>query len=338
MKYLTARMRVSIGLVFLLASLLIIVISIGIGPNEFRATQNARVRHAETVALACSIHLNSDQKQECDTLLQIFADREESVVSVAIRENDGELAIQHGPHEAVWTSHSSDRANTNIVIPIRVGTLMWGQMEVVYNPIHGAGFLDWFRRPWTRYVLLTSLLGFFVVYFYLDFVNGEMNPADTSTAGRMKRLRQRQTASANGQSTAPPASPAKLADSFGPQPFDSTTSSRTDDSTELVSDLPMDDDDFRIVVELFVYRLDKKFAELTMAIEANDFGRIAELAHWLKGSAGTAGFHPFTRPSTELEESAVSRDLAGVLISWERLATLKDRIQVEISAGTLAYI
>ena len=35
--------------------------------------------------------------------------------------------------------------------------------------------------------------------------------------------------------------------------------------------------------------------------EAEAFGEIAELAHWLKGAAGTVGFDAFTGPAAHLE-------------------------------------
>lgn len=40
------------------------------------------------------------------------------------------------------------------------------------------------------------------------------------------------------------------------------------------------------------------------AFSDHDFDQLAELAHWLKGSGGTAGFHEFTDPAKELEQLA----------------------------------
>ena len=38
------------------------------------------------------------------------------------------------------------------------------------------------------------------------------------------------------------------------------------------------------------------------ACEQDDLTQLAKLAHWLKGSGGTAGFDDFTAPAAELEQ------------------------------------
>jgi PAS domain S-box-containing protein len=60
----------------------------------------------------------------------------------------------------------------------------------------------------------------------------------------------------------------------------------------------------RPMVEKFVLRLDEKIALMDDSLIREDFGELADLAHWMKGSAGTIGFHDFTDPAIELETSA----------------------------------
>jgi two-component system, sensor histidine kinase and response regulator len=69
----------------------------------------------------------------------------------------------------------------------------------------------------------------------------------------------------------------------------------------LYSSLPTEDDDFREVVEEFVAGLQERLAIARLACGDRDLSAIAEFAHWLKGSGGTAGFDAFTRPAGELE-------------------------------------
>ncbi|MFT5445159.1 MAG: PAS domain S-box-containing protein [Gammaproteobacteria bacterium] len=58
------------------------------------------------------------------------------------------------------------------------------------------------------------------------------------------------------------------------------------------------------IVSDFVGRLDSRLDELHLAADAGDLKTVAELAHWLKGSAGSMGFDAFTGPSGELEDLA----------------------------------
>ncbi|MCA9131575.1 MAG: response regulator [Planctomycetales bacterium] len=88
----------------------------------------------------------------------------------------------------------------------------------------------------------------------------------------------------------------------------------------LLSTLPTDDPRFRQIVEKFVLRLPDKLSEMCDAWEARDFAAVADLAHWLKGAAGTVGFDAFTVPSRHLEqlskeenESEIEEVLADII-------------------------
>jgi len=73
---------------------------------------------------------------------------------------------------------------------------------------------------------------------------------------------------------------------------------------EIVSTLPMDDREFREIVSEFLARLDVRLGELRDAASAGDWKRVADIAHWLKGSGGTAGFDALTRSAGVLEQHA----------------------------------
>ena len=78
-------------------------------------------------------------------------------------------------------------------------------------------------------------------------------------------------------------------------------------STEMVplaSTLPADDAEFREIVLEFIEHLQDQLTALHQAFARRDFPQIARLAHWLKGSGGTAGFPAFTQPAKQLEALA----------------------------------
>jgi CheY-like chemotaxis protein/nitrogen-specific signal transduction histidine kinase/HPt (histidine-containing phosphotransfer) domain-containing protein len=70
------------------------------------------------------------------------------------------------------------------------------------------------------------------------------------------------------------------------------------------STLPMDDKDFRAIVDDFVGRLDDRFAFIERAIAEGDFQTVQSEAHWLRGAGGTVGFAAFTDPAQALEQAA----------------------------------
>jgi signal transduction histidine kinase/CheY-like chemotaxis protein len=72
----------------------------------------------------------------------------------------------------------------------------------------------------------------------------------------------------------------------------------------LVSTELLDDPDLREIIDEFVVRFDEQLTALRSAWRRDDLSRIAEIAHWIKGSAGTVGFGAFTEPAAALETAA----------------------------------
>jgi len=81
-----------------------------------------------------------------------------------------------------------------------------------------------------------------------------------------------------------------------------------DEDAPIHSSLPTDDIDFCEIIAEFELRLREKLKAMQSAIDREDLPTLAELAHWLKGSGGTAGFHAFTELARELEQLARSAD------------------------------
>jgi CheY-like chemotaxis protein len=69
----------------------------------------------------------------------------------------------------------------------------------------------------------------------------------------------------------------------------------------LLSSLPMDDPDFRQIVEGFIQRLREQAVAMQAAWEQRDLAELARLSHWLKGAGGTVGFEALTEPAKKLE-------------------------------------
>ncbi len=90
------------------------------------------------------------------------------------------------------------------------------------------------------------------------------------------------------------------------------------------SDGPLSEERVRRIVETFLDRLRPRLDEMDAALACQDFVTLAELAHWLKGSAGTVGIHDFTEPAESLEESARVQDALGC---GTAMRTLRQRLE-----------
>jgi PAS domain S-box-containing protein len=82
----------------------------------------------------------------------------------------------------------------------------------------------------------------------------------------------------------------------------------------------------RAVVRKFAQQMPERMRAIEEAWDARDYTTLAGLAHWLKGSGGTAGFDAFTAPARTLEQLAKAGDEASIAPVIAQLKGLVDCI------------
>jgi len=93
------------------------------------------------------------------------------------------------------------------------------------------------------------------------------------------------------------------------------------------SSLPLNNEKFVKLVEQFLRRLEEQLSLLGRCVNDQDFKQVSELAHWLKGSAGSVGFLEFTEPSAELEKAAKIENLAQVENHFQSILAIALRVE-----------
>ena len=110
-------------------------------------------------------------------------------------------------------------------------------------------------------------------------------------------------------------------------------SREADPSTEfegtITSTLPTDDEMFRPIISKFIERMPARLEEMCDAWEARDYPRLAELAHWLKGAAGTVGFDVFTEPAKRLQLLSEEQLEPDVEEALERVVDMATRVKLD---------
>jgi two-component system, sensor histidine kinase and response regulator len=96
----------------------------------------------------------------------------------------------------------------------------------------------------------------------------------------------------------------------------------------LVSKLSTDDPEFREIIEEFIERLHAKLGEMRTAASQEDWRSLGQLTHWLKGSAGTAGFMELTRPAIALEAAIEKADRSAIAALLDDIAELAGRVAI----------
>jgi signal transduction histidine kinase/CheY-like chemotaxis protein/HPt (histidine-containing phosphotransfer) domain-containing protein len=80
------------------------------------------------------------------------------------------------------------------------------------------------------------------------------------------------------------------------------------------------------IVAGFVIRLPGRIAEMRAAFDAHNGDAVADLAHWLKGSAGSVGFDVFTAPARRLETAARAGEIAQAGAAIAEIEALAARV------------
>jgi signal transduction histidine kinase/AmiR/NasT family two-component response regulator/HPt (histidine-containing phosphotransfer) domain-containing protein len=102
------------------------------------------------------------------------------------------------------------------------------------------------------------------------------------------------------------------------------------------SELPTDDPDIREIVEEFVECLHEKLPAMKAAHTRGDLAELARLAHWLKGSGGSAGFPVLTVPARHVEKLARDAQCDEIEAALTELMEISDRIVKPSAAVAMA--
>ena len=96
--------------------------------------------------------------------------------------------------------------------------------------------------------------------------------------------------------------------------------------------LPLDDETFREIVEEFSEKLSCQVQRMKLAYASEEWNQLVELAHWLKGSGGTAGYEQFTVPSSRLERLADQRSHDRIEIVLREIDELAKAVAIELAS------
>lgn len=133
-------------------------------------------------------------------------------------------------------------------------------------------------------------------------------------------------APADAEPTTQPVTPQAEAESAA-QPISATT------GAPLRSTLADKSPKLRAIVEKFVARLPEQLELMQTAVQANDHAQVADLAHWLKGTAGSVGFAPISEVAAELEIQAKTEALSAYAGLMIQICDLAARIDLGETAG-----
>ncbi|MBX3679602.1 MAG: response regulator [Rhodocyclaceae bacterium] len=175
---LNAKAHISLGLAFLVVSILLVAAFLGLIPDKTSAVRNGRVMLAESIAASSAEIASRGELQWLAPALRLLVKRNDDILSAALRASNGEIAVEAGPHARNWTLTGRDiSTDEQIQVPILAGEKTWGQLELRFRPINETGLVAIGDNPLVKLVLFVFVSSLAAFYFYLRKVLRHLDPS-----------------------------------------------------------------------------------------------------------------------------------------------------------------
>ena len=173
----SARFRIVLGLTGILVSLLLLAAMVGLVPDRHGAVRDGHARVAEAIAVNTSIFITNSDIRRMKSSLQVVVDRNDDIVSAAVRRADGEAIVEIGNHREQWQTLEEDKSSSQVTVPIFEGRDEWGQVELNFKPLLPAAWYGQLMHPLFLLLGYVSLTSFMAFYMYLGKMLKQLDPS-----------------------------------------------------------------------------------------------------------------------------------------------------------------
>lgn len=131
--------RMTFGVLSMTLSLILVADFLGMTPDGERSALEQRQRFVEMLTIQLSVAVEKQNPQAVQSLLWASVQRNDDIVSAAIRRRDGVIYVQYGEHEKNWKNFAGNNTATEMHLPIMDGKKTFAQVEVVFKPLGTKG-------------------------------------------------------------------------------------------------------------------------------------------------------------------------------------------------------
>jgi PAS domain S-box-containing protein len=173
-----ARVLLTFGLVSLVMSALLGAMFVGAIPDRAANERQARAALAETVTATLMVDLAEGRLAKAQAILEFVLARNSSLISLAIRNEQGEIVSVAGPHNEQWQSRADGKStDTHILVPLTGAGGKWGQTELHFKPITLNKIGIWEADERLQLLLIVGLCCSFSFFLYLGRMLKQLDPS-----------------------------------------------------------------------------------------------------------------------------------------------------------------
>jgi diguanylate cyclase (GGDEF)-like protein/PAS domain S-box-containing protein len=176
---LSPLIRITSGLVLLTCSILVLVDLLGLIPTSRDPLLESRVRFCDTLATQSTAAISRGDLAEVRNLLATAIERDEDMLSAALRDDSGRLVIRVGDHARHWEpSEKTGSTPTHVRIPVLRSGRDWAHLELRFRKLRPEGYLlNLSQRPAVRVLVFVAGVGFILYFAYMRRTLRHLDPS-----------------------------------------------------------------------------------------------------------------------------------------------------------------
>ena len=164
----STTVRISLGLVSLTISLLLAAELIGLLPDKTEAKFIARTKIVELVAIQVSSEAANNNIRMVQTILDALVERDDTILSAALRRESGGVLATAGNHEKHWEPTEDGRSTqTHVLVPILKDENQWGTVEISFTSLRSPTTLAAVKDSPLALLAFVALTGFIFYFMFL---------------------------------------------------------------------------------------------------------------------------------------------------------------------------
>jgi diguanylate cyclase (GGDEF)-like protein/PAS domain S-box-containing protein len=173
----TPSVRISLGLILSVISILIVADLIGLVPDDKETLIEGRRTLAESLTVQYSLAAQKYDYESIKASMRILVERNDDVLAAILRTSNGAVVAKAGEN----TQESDNQATgistpTRIQVPIFQNTKEWGSVEMEFKPIREFSLLGLNINPLVTMIAFVTVSGFMIFTLLIRKILERLDP------------------------------------------------------------------------------------------------------------------------------------------------------------------
>ncbi|MDH3527246.1 MAG: diguanylate cyclase [Gammaproteobacteria bacterium] len=174
----TPSIRISLGLVLSVISILIVADLIGLVPDNKKAVIEGRTNLAESLTVQYSLAAQKYDYESISASMRILVDRNNDIIAAILRKSDGTTVAHAGNFSRQHDVDASEISTPNrIHVPIFQNTNKWGIVEIEFAPIYEFSLLGIDINPLVTMIAFVTISGFIIFTLLIRKILERLDPS-----------------------------------------------------------------------------------------------------------------------------------------------------------------